>query len=159
MLNLSHWNISQSFSLMKIDVIWSLNNVKWTSTKKLLYMKHLPSRVQVTIAVVARSPEIFNRGSSPVFSRNLELVEVLSQPPDEVRRMDQLLYVAFIILHIQELVRWFNSCEGPRKNSTRVKFAIYCATYSRSKRVLNPMCISKLRRTFFQTTITLDLST
>ena len=79
---------------------------------------------------MARSLENFNRGSSPVFSENLEFVEVNSQPFEGVGAPDQVLYVARIILHIQDLVWWFNSCKGPQINCVSDKFAIYCAMYS-----------------------------
>ena len=101
-------------------------------------MKHLLFRLRVTITAVARSLENFNRGSSPIFSGNLDLVGINSQPFERVRAPDQVLYVALIILHIQELVRWFDSCEGPRINSARVKFTIYCATYSMTYRIGPP---------------------
>ena len=79
--------------------------------------------------VVAQSFESFNRGSRPVFSGNLDTVEVNSQPLEGVRSLDQVLYVRCIIFHIEDSFRRFNSHEGPGINSAHAKFAFYCATY------------------------------
>ncbi len=94
-------------------------------------MKYLPPRVRVTITVVAWSSKIFNRGLSPVFYGNLELIEVNFQPSKGVGAPDQRLYIACNLFYIQELVWCFNSCDGPRINTAYVEFAIYCAMYSK----------------------------
>ncbi len=66
--------------------------------KNHLYIKHFPSRVQVINVVVARSPENFSRGLSPVFSGNFDRVEVNYQLFEGA--LAQLMYVRGIILHI-----------------------------------------------------------